>query len=657
LLVYLALVVITFATYWQVFQLGLTNYDDDHYVGQNLRVQSGLTWDGIKWAFTTAEFTYWHPLAYVSHMLDCELFGMKIGGHHFINLLIHVVNSCLLFALFWRMTKDFWPAAFLAALFALHPLRVESVVWIAERKDVLSTFFYLLSILAYIRYTEQPSRRWYAFALVAFAAALATKPMIVSLPCALLLLDFWPLRRLALPNWRRLADRSFWVEPASQSLRQILLEKVPFVVMAGLATAAGVIIVRITGMHGGSELFPIPLRLANTPISFARYLGKMLWPDNLAVLYPMPSHWPLWQVLASILLLILLSWVIVKQADRKPYLLFGWLWFLVTLLPVIGVITFSWHSIADRYTYIPSVGVFAMVIWLIKELSPAGRAARPALASGAALILAACVGKTWTQIPHWRDTKTLFTQAVRVTKNNAIAHYNVGRVFVLEKNWAAAAEQFRAAVQINPKYDVAQTSLGGTLLELGQRPEAIEHLNAALRANPNQDNAHFNLALALAASGNHAAAGEHFAAVTRLVPTMANAHAGLSVSLARQGKTREAIQSCRDGLVLCPNTPDLLNNLSWLLATSPADELRNGEEATQLAAQACELTQYQRAELVCTLAAAHAEAGRFSQATSAATMAHDSAHASGDAAVTSKCLRMLELFRANKPYRETPSSP
>ena len=454
-----------------------------------------------------------------------------------------------------------------------------------------------------------------------------------------------------------LVDRSFWVEPESQSLRKILLEKVPFFVMAGLATAAGVIIVRITGMHGGSELFPIPLRLANTPISFARYLGKMLWPDNLAVLYPMPSHWPLWQVLASILLLILLSWVIVKQADRKPYLLFGWLWFLVTLLPVIGVITFSWHSIADRYTYIPSIGVFAMVIWLIKELAPAGRAARPALASGAALILAACVVKTWTQIPHWRDTKTLFTQAVRVTKNNAIAHYNVGRVFVLEKNRAAAAEQFRAAVQINPKYDVAQTSLGGTLLELGQRPEAIEHLSAALRANPNQDNAHFNLALALAASGNHAAAGEHFAAVTRLVPTMANAHAGLSVSLARQGKTREAIQSCRDGLVLCPNTPDLLNNLSWLLATSPADELRNGEEATQLAAQACELTQYQRAELVCTLAAAYAEAGRFSQATSAATMAHDSAHAAGDAAMTSKCLRMLELFKANKPYRETPSSP
>jgi protein O-mannosyl-transferase len=647
--VYVALAVITFAAYCQVLEFGLTHYDDDEYVGKNPIVQQGLTMRGLKWALTTTQFSYVHPLTCLSHMLDCQLSGMNIGAHHLTSLLLHIANSLLVLAVILRMTGALWRSAFVAALFALHPLHVESVVWIAERKDVLSTFFWLLTIFAYLRHVERPSPALYFMTLLAFACGLMSKPMVVTLPCVLLLMDYWPLQRLRI---FRIADRGDGVP-----LRRLLMDKLPFAALAGIACVITVVAMRSVGHIGSREVVPWALRLTNVPISNVRYLLKMIWPDPLAVLYPMPAHWPLWQVISSSIMLLVISVAVLAQARRRPYLLFGWTWFLGTLLPAIGLIPVAWHSMADRYTYIPSIGLFVMVTWGAADLLPRWVASKAAVAATAVLILAGCDAKTWAPTQHWRNVKTLFANAVAVTQDNPIAQYNLGVALLAENNTPGAMECFRAAVRLKPNYDSAHNNLGRLLHLQGDPAAAVEHLREAIRINPALDTAHFNLGLALRALGRDNEAVTHLAAAVRIAPVYPELHAELGAVLMSEGRIQDAVNVYRRALRPCPNSPLLLNNLAWLLSSNPDPAIRNGVEAVGLAERACRLTNHEQPIFLGTLAAAYAETGQFDEATATAKMARDLARAKGMDGVAARNEELLKLYQNGRPFHEPEARP
>ena len=607
----LALAMTTLAVFMPVAGQGFVNYDDSDYVTENAHVQSGLKWENVVWAFTTGHASNWHPLTWLSHMLDCQLFGLKAGGPHLVSVGFHIANTLLLFLLLRRMTGALWRSALVAALFALHPLHVESVAWASERKDVLSAFFFLLTIWAYVRHVEVQSpksnvqsqatrntqhasrftfhvSRFYLLSLSFFVLGLMSKPMLVTMPFVLLLIDYWPLRR---PGATSLES-----QPVAGLL--LLLEKVPFFV---LSVASSVITFLVQRKGGAvSTALTFGERIANALVSYVRYIGKTFWPKNLSILYPHPGHWPTWQVMASAGLLLAVSAAVILMARRRPYLAVGWLWFCGTLIPVIGLIQVGIQSMADRYTYVPLIGLFIMLAWGIDELMPARPWRGSALAIGAALSLAACGLLTERQIRFWRDSEALFGHAVKVTRDNYLAYNNLGFYLNNQGRTAEAMENYRLSLKINPSYEDAlnnlgyalagqkkyaeaiqlyeaalrvrprhaevHNNLGNALSETGKIDEAIQHYLIALQEKPDHADAHNNLGIALAMKSKLDEAIPHFQAAIRAKPGYASAHSNLGNALAVQHKLDDAIKEYKEALRLKPEDAQAHNNLGNALA-------------------------------------------------------------------------------------------
>jgi len=628
----LVLALLTLAVFLPVAWQGFVNYDDSDYVTENTHVQSGLKWDNVVWAFTTGHASNWHPLTWVSHMLDCQLFGLKAGAHHLVSVGFHIANTLLLFLLLRRMTGAEWRSVLVAGLFALHPLHVESVVWASERKDVLSAFFFMLTLLAYVHYvgkssligdrtTDHAPRNarfafgYYLLALCFFTLGLMSKPMLVTLPFVLLLLDYWPLQRFSFspPHYSDTPS----LHPARASAFRLLLEKVPFFVLA----AASSVVTFIVQRKGGAVSTSLTLgeRIANALVSYVRYIGKTFWPADLSVLYPHPGHWPAWQVISAGVLLMAMTAAVILLSRKKPYLAVGWLWFCGTLVPVIGLVQVGVQSMADRYTYLPLIGISIMLVWGLGELIPRERPWRfKALAVGGGLSLAICAVLTERQIRFWRNSESLFTHAVQVTRNNYLAYNNLGFYLNGQGRTAEAMENYRMSLKINPAYEDAlnnlgyalaaqkkfleaiplyeaalrsrpnhaevHNNLGNALSEVGRIDEAIQHYLIALQEKPTYADAHNNLGIALAMKGKLDEAIPHFRAAIRYKPDYASAHSNLGNAFAVQHKLAEAIEEYKTALRLKPEDPQAHNNLGNALSEQGKLEeaMKHYREALQL---------------------------------------------------------------------------
>ena len=638
--------------YWPVWDCGFVNFDDPDYVQKNLRVLQGLSWENLGWALTSHAAANWHPLTWLSLMLDCQLHGPNPFWLHLTNLALHAANIVLLFLLLRRMTGALWPSALVAGFFGLHPLHVESVAWIAERKDVLSIFFALAATWCYVRYVEarrverstlnapRPSRamRHYAFALVLFALALMSKPMVVTFPLVWLLLDFWPLGRFA--NWGK------------GGLARSVAEKIPFL----LLSAATCVVVFWAQRAGGAVVAlakaPFVHRLENALVSYGLYLWKTLWPARLSAFYPRWTEPLLWPAIAAALFLAGLTWLVVRSRERHPYLLVGWLWYLGTLVPVIGLVKVGEHALADRYTYVPLIGIFIGIVWGV-----AYWAGRSPLIGGTIRFLAAaalllCARTTFVQTRYWHDGRTLFEHALQVNPNNALAHNNLGILLLHNGEMPEAMSHFRKALEINPDYAFAHYNLGNALQQDGRLEEAIAHYERALELEPAYAKAHNNLGNALAKAGQPERAVTHYQRALALQSDDADTHNNLANVLVRKGEVPDAIAHYQRALALDPNLVPACNSLAWLLATSPQASLRNGTKAVELARRAEELSAGKNPVFLTTLGAAYAEAGQFREATAAEQEAHALALAQGKSALAAKNLELLELFRSARPYRE-----
>ena len=605
------LALVTMALYWPALRFGFVNFDDPDYVTANPHVQGGLNWAGMKWAFgNTEQAAYWAPMMWLSHMLACQLFGLNPWGHHLINVLLHAANTVLVFLLFQRMTGATGRSLILAALFGWHPLRVESVAWVTERKDVLSGFFGLLALLAYVRYAEkskvQPvapkpgaggspqSKIYYGMALVFFALGLMSKAMLVTWPFVMLLLDYWPLKRFTIYDLR------FTIWPLTR-------EKLPFVALAAVTSVVtfvvqkhgGFVATLMTQKHGGLvmpvEYLPLGARSENALISYCRYLGKLFWPTDLAAFYPHPGYWPMGQVLLASGVILGITVLFIVMRGRYPFILMGWLWYCGTLVPVIGLVQAGRVAMADRFTYVPSLGVLVIVIWGAYELTRRWRYQEVVLSVLGWAVVILCLGLTRHQLGYWQDSEGLYRHTLEVSENNYLAHNNLGATLMekgqvdeaisqyqeairLKSDYAGyqynlgvalnkkgrineALRQFQEAIRLAPDYAEACNNLGSVLMAKGQTDEAISQFQRAIRLRPDYVEAHYNLGIALGRKGQINEAIGQFQEAVRLNPDYAEAHYSLGAAFDRKGQIEAAISQYREVIRLEPDYADAHNNL------------------------------------------------------------------------------------------------
>jgi Flp pilus assembly protein TadD len=544
------LALMTIALYWPATQYDFVSLDDPDYVTSNVHVQNGLTLGGMEWAFLNPVSANWHPLTMLSHMLDCQLFGLKPWGHHLTNLLLHALNTVLVFLLLRSMTGALWRSALVAALFGAHPLHVESVAWVAERKDVLSAFFFLLTLLCWVRFVSEStvhsprSRVFYGASLAMFALGLMSKAMLVTLPFVLLLLDYWPLKRFTIH------DSRFTI------YKTLLLEKIPFFVLAAAASLVTLAVQKQGGAVITVEDYPMGDRVENVLISYCRYLGKMFWPTDMAVFYPYPGSWPLMEVLLAGVFLCGISAVFFLGRHRHPFLLVGWLWFVGTLVPVIGLVQVGKQSMADRYAYIPSLGLLVLIIWGAHELAGRRRHRVMALAVSGLAAIVLCLAVTRQQLAYWKDSEALFRHALNVTQNNYIAHNDLGITLVNQGKAGEAISHFEEAIRIKPNYAEQYGNLGIAFLKTGQTNEALEQFQKAVLVKPDDADAHYGLGGALLNQGQTDEAISEYQEAIRLKPDYADAHYNLGLALARKNQIDEAISQYQTALHLKPDSAD-----------------------------------------------------------------------------------------------------
>jgi tetratricopeptide (TPR) repeat protein len=560
-LIYLVLILSGFIAYEPMRHNDFVGFDDDKYVTQNPLVKMGLAPESVTWAFTSTYLSNWHPLTWLSHMLDCHLFGAEPFWHHLINLLFHIANTLLLFWLLKKMTGWIWPSAFVAAAFALHPLHVESVAWVSERKDVLSGLFWMLTIAAYIQYTKHLGMGWYLLVFLAFGLGLMAKPMVVTLPFVLLLLDYWPLRRFQLPSPLRgeLPSQSELDGTDISILKasRLIIEKIPLFVLMLLSSVITLIVQRrAMGMDTGVDISLSP-RVSNAIVSYLAYILKIVYPTRLAVLYPhLGNGLSLWQTMVSFLILTAISAGVIYTARKRCYLLVGWLWYLGTLLPVIGLVQFGVQAMADRYTYLPSIGLFIMIAWGACELLTGWRYQRIGLAITAGIVLTGMLLCTRMQLRHWRNSFTLFEHTLKATKNNFTMHYNYGHMLSTESRFAEAILHFDKALQINPRYHDAYNNKGLALFELGKINEAIECFNEVLKLKPDFHRAYNNLGMAFYRLGKTELAVKQWLESVRLSPDDDTSHFNLGMEFIKQDKLDKAVEHLNRVVEITPYWPE-----------------------------------------------------------------------------------------------------
>jgi tetratricopeptide (TPR) repeat protein len=688
-LICLALALFSLATYWRATHNGFINFDDDVYVTNNPWVNGGLTFSGITWAFTHFYAANWHPITWLSHMLDCQLFGVNPGPQHAVNLLIHAANVVLLFLLLDRMTGAFWRSAMVAGLFAVHPLHVESVAWIAERKDLLCTFFGLLALLCYARHVASErlrvsdttatgslsmhqELRYYWLALLFFALGLMSKPMLVTLPFVMVLLDFWPLERFKFPGSRFNVGE----------LKRLLVEKAPFFIL----TAIVCVVTYCAQKSGGATTMTnhvASYRIANALVSYLHYIERMAWPGKLAVIYPF-STIPVWQSAFDAMVLLVISLFCVTAAKSRPYLLMGWLWYLGTLIPVIGLVQAGNQSSADRYTYVPLIGLFIIVVWGAADLLEAVKVRRSVAGFISALVLLSLAVDTTYQLQFWKNGIKLFGRALAITTDNAVAQNNYAVALVEAGDTRDALAHYAEAARLAPDDALSQDNYGAALARAGQTDAAIEEFKAAIRLQPNSADAYNNLGVALTGEGLYDQAASALSRALAIDPGNADVHYNLGLALLSLQRVPDAMQELSEAVNLNPALPkaqyqlghclammhqpeaavshlreairlqpdwiEPLNALAWILSTDGDGSVRNGPEAVKLAESATTLSQGQQPLILNTLAAAYAEAGRFDDATNTVSHAIALAQRSGQSRLAAQMQSFLQLYQQHRAF-------
>ncbi len=604
----IVLVLAVVAVFGQTAGFGFVNYDDDRYVYENPVVAKGLTLKGAVWALTFEGIGHWHPLTWLTHMADCQAYGLWAGGHHLTNVALHAAAAVLLFLALREMTGSLWRSAFVAGVFAIHPLRVESVAWISERKDVLSGVFFMLTLWAYARYVRRPSRWRYAAVAVWYGLGLLCKNTLVTLPFVLLLLDWWPLHRVKLDgaDGGRLAAL-FW---------GLVKEKMPLFL---LSAGSCVVTVLVPEKLLDSERLPFLERMGNALVSYGVYLRQMVFPAGLANPYLNPPNGlPFWKAALAFVLLAAISISVLACRKRRPYLLVGWLWYLGMLVPTIGFMQISYYVHADRYTYLPGIGLVLAGTWAVGDWSAGWKHRRAVLGGLMAAVIGALMVCAWKQTGYWKNGETWWTHALSCTTGNYMAHNNLGILLLETRRVDEAATHFQSALQIKPDYVEAHYNLGVTLDQKGRVDEAITHFQKALEIEPDNSKAHLNL-------GN---------------------------ALQQKGRADEAIAHYQKALQIKPADPAIQNNLAWCLATCPQASLRNGDKAVQLARQANELAGGKNPVILGTLAAAFAETGRFGDAVQSAQKAIELARAAGRQDLAGKLNGELRRYEAGLPLHQ-----
>ncbi|MGB7567527.1 MAG: tetratricopeptide repeat protein [Chitinivibrionales bacterium] len=565
----LALVLSTLAVYSQMYNHGFIAYDDNQYVYENAKVKNGLTLPNIAWAFSTFYYANWHPLTWLSHMTDCQLFGLNPGLHHGMNLFFHMANVLLLFAIFMRVTRRPWRSFFVAGIFALHPLHVESVAWISERKDVLSTLFGLLSLYFYIRHAEKPAALSYALLLLNFAMSLMAKPMLVTLPFVFLLLDIWPLKRMQIPFVKK--------------NRALIAEKIPLLVMAAVSSALTYMAQHAYGAVIPLVSLPLSQRIGNAAIAYCLYLVKAFRPSRLAVLYPIQTPVASSVIFAAIFLLAV-TIIAVFSFKKRPYILTGWLWYIGMLVPVIGIVQVGVQSMADRYTYLPLVGISAALVWLLADIGEERRIRKSIyITIGCALFL--CLGLcAFRQTAYWKSSLSLFEHTLAVTDGNFTIHNNLGTVLEREGMFDDAMTHYREALSINDNFAEAHANLGFDLLREGKFEEAGSHLFAAVRINPKAPKAQGDLGTFLAAQGRFDESITHFEKCLSMVPDYPEIQCNLCYALLQLKRPEEALAHCTKALQLKPGFIDARYNLGMAFAAMGRNAEARAEFSNAVAA-------------------------------------------------------------------------
>ena len=638
-LIALLLALGTLVVFLPVGGFSFVSYDDTDYVTGNDFVKHGLTAADLQWAFTSFHASNWHPLTWISHMADCALFGPNAGAHHFVNVLFHAANAALLFVLLWRLTQKIWPSALIAALFAWHPLHVESVAWISERKDVLSVFFALLALLSYVKFVKENSRRSYWLVLAFFALGLMSKPMLVTLPFVLLLLDYWPLQR-------------FKVLGSGFKVQNLVLEKIPFFLLTAISC-----VVTVLAQRSGESIIPLArvslsYRLENAPVAVVGYLQHFFWPAGLCVIYPMPARIPTLPAALSVSLLILISIAAWHWGKAKPYFFTGWWWFLGTLVPVIGLVQVGGQAMADRYTYLPSIGFFIALVFLLNDFVVRMQTPKMIAAGIAAVILTGCILATEYQLQFWRDSETLFRRAVAVTQNNDIALINLGVALDVQGRFDEALIVYRQAEKMTGGRYQLHNNLGNILGILGRHAESLAEYREAIRLRPDDATLHNAAGGELAALNRFDEALAEFYQAEALDPKYAAPHVEAAKVLFKIGRDAEGLGEFHAALRIGPDNYQILATAAHYFAANENAAARDGKDALGVALKANDLSGHVQPMVFDILGMAFAENGDFTNAVNCAQNALALANAV-QMKNTGPLQTRLKLYQNQQPWRES----